>query len=169
MDNLIIKPQVGIGEVKLGMRSQEVHEVMGNDFIKLKTGNIDRDCYYNLSFQIHYDNNIVNYIEVANSTAYSVMYENIDIFKIKANEFILYLNKSSKHLNTPSAQLGYMYVFEDLGISLSRSNVFNEETLKEQWFQHLSQEQQNEEFKFLYFESVSLWSKGYYNSINLYI
>ena len=169
MDNLIIKPQVGIGKITLGMSRDEVHELMGTNFTHMKTDKIVHDYYYNFCLQIQYDNNnIVNYIEIINSSTYHVVLEEVDVFKTKAENLISYIEQFSKYLKTPSAQLGYMYIFEDIGISLYRSNVFKEETMKDAWFLQMNQEQKDDELRFQYFESIAIWSKGYYDSVDLF-
>ncbi|MDF2941611.1 MAG: hypothetical protein K0S01_469 [Herbinix sp.] len=170
MDNLIVIPQVGIGEVKLGMHRDEVHELVGTNDTNIKTDSIVRGCYYDFCFQIEYDsNNIVNFIEIINNPTYNVVFEGVDVFKTKAEKLVSYVEQFSKYLETPSAQLGSMYIFEDIGISLYRSIVCKEETMKEPWFLQLSQEQKEDELRFLYFETIAIWCKGYYDSVNLYI
>jgi hypothetical protein len=170
MENLNVIPQVGIGKVKLGMHRDEVHELVGTNYTNIKTGSIVRDYYCNFCFQIEYDsNNIVNFIEIVNSSTYNVVFEGVDVFKTKAEELVSYVEQFSKYLKTPSAQLGYIYIFEDIRISLYRSIVCKEETMKEPWFLQLSQEQKEDELRFLYFETIAIWCKGYYDSVNLYI
>ncbi len=61
------------------------------------------------------------------------------------------------------------YIFEDIGMSLYRSNVFREDAMTETWFQSLSQEQKDDELKYLYFESVSIFSRGYYDPIKSFL
>lgn len=133
------------------MSRDGVHELIGTNFTHMKPDKIVRDCYYNFCFQIQYDNNnIVNYIEIVNSSTYHVVLEGVDVFKTKAENLISYVEQFSKYLNTPSAQMGFMYIFEDIGISLYRSNVFKEETMKEPWLLQMNQEQKEDELRFQY-------------------
>jgi hypothetical protein len=169
MINLTIKPHVGISKIELGMNRNIVHDIMGNNFIAMKKGNAECECYYDFCFQIHYDNNIVNFIEIVNNPIFEVVYKGQNIFTTEAEELISFIEQSSKYLNTQEAQLCYAYIFEDIGLSLYRSNVFKEKTMDEAWFQELSQEQKDDESKYLYFESVSIFSKGYYDSIKPFL
>jgi len=171
MDNLIIISQVGIGKIKLGMSRDEVHKLMGTDLSRIKNGNIVCDTYFDSCFRIEYDNNIVNFIEIVNSITkyYHVVFEEVDIFNTTAKNLVSYAQQFSKYLDTPSAQAGFMYIFEDIGMSLYRSNVFKEETMNEPWFLQMNKEQKEDELRWQYFESVSIWSKGYYDSVNLFL
>ncbi len=51
-----------------------------------------------------------------------------------------------------------MYSFPELGLNFWRSGIFKEEDKLEDWFIELSQEDQKEECRFLYFETVSIFS-----------
>lgn len=169
MINLTITPHVSIGKIGLGMSRDIVHDIMGNNYIAMKRDKAEYDCYYDFCYQIQYDNNIVNYIEIANNSKFEVVYEGQNIFTTKAEELISFIEQFSKYLNTQSAQVGSTYIFEDIGLSLYRSNVFKEETMGETWFQKLSQEQKDDEKKYLYFESVSIFSRGYYDSVKPFL
>ncbi|WP_347488541.1 hypothetical protein ABDB91_15195 [Desulfoscipio sp. XC116] len=167
MGRLIIEPHIGIGKVKLGMSRKAVHEIMGMNFESLKRDNILIDLYYESCFQVNYNKEgVVNFIEIADGIIdnFKVVFKDIEIFKTKANDLVSYFEKISKYnKDDPDAVLGFMYIFEDIGVSLWRPNVFKEEILHEPWFQQLEQEDKEYELKFQYFESVSIWSKGYYD------
>jgi len=53
----------------------------------------------------------------------------------------LYLSKLDNFLNTNEAKTGYMFIYEELGVSLYRSRVCNKKIIEEQWFIQLSQEE----------------------------
>ncbi len=166
MENFIIRPCIGIGNLELGMSREQIHELLGSQcHTEIKDG-IMCDYYLNMLIQICYDDNLsVNFIEISCSTECSVFYKETDIFKTKAEDLIQYLNKEAEYLNTCEARNGYGYIYEDLGLSLYRSQVMNEKTMKEQWFLELSQEQKEDELRFLNFEAVAVWSKGYYDTV----
>jgi hypothetical protein len=165
MEEFQIIPKVRLGKIELGMSRSMVHHAMGKNFIEITRDGVIYDSYEDYSLHIHYENDTVNFIEISNNPVVEVLYENTNIFNTPAESLIAYLVMFSDYLNTTEARLGYSYIFNNLGISLYRSNVFKEETLNESWFKNLTQEEKDEELKFLYFESVSVWSEGYYNVI----
>jgi hypothetical protein len=158
---------VGVGNVKLGMTMEEVHEAMGMNFVSTKMFNIITDRYMESNFRVDYDkHNIVNFIELINYiTDYSqVFYEEVNVFQTKAAELVAYFERYANYNHDlVEAQSGSGYVFEDLGISLWRSRVFSKEFLKESWYKQMAKEEQEAELRFQYFETVSVWSKGYYD------
>lgn len=169
MINLIIRPQVGIGNIQLGMTRERVHELLGDKYSMERRDDIVYDFYSDSYMQICYENNNVNFIELYNNCEFKVLLDNVEIFKTNADELILYLSKLDDFLNTNEAKTGYMFIYENLGVSLYRSRVCNKKIIEEQWFIQLSQEEKEDELKYLYFESVAIWSKGYYDSIKMYL
>jgi len=170
VDKLIMEPYIGIGNVKLGMNMQEVHEAMGTD---LYNGNYEcnsYDEYFNYNLRVYYnDENIVNFIEAISciSNYVQLMFEGVDVFKTKADELISFIeeNYDKYDRNNPESEFGYGYIFENVGLSFWRPNVFKEEDMKEEWFQELGTEQKEDEFKYLFFETAAVFSKGYYDVI----
>ena len=77
------------------------------------------------------------------------------------------MQKDSQYLPTQSAKMGCSYIFENIGISFYRSNVFESESENEIWFQQLSHDQREDTLKYQYFESIAVWEKGCYDSVDL--
>ncbi|MEJ3718407.1 hypothetical protein WGM54_10355 [Paenibacillus polymyxa] len=158
MDNLIIEPKIGIGMIKLGMSKSEVEHCIrsySNQYDKL-----DKDPnYFHYVFTIEYDSlGKVNFIEVASHAKeqFNCLFKEIDIFNTKADELVKLIDKISPYeRNHP--EIGWTYSFPELGLSLWRSRIFNEEDTKEEWFKEMDVEEQEDELRFRYFETVSLF------------
>lgn len=167
MKRLILEPHVGIGDIKLGMKRTEVRHIMNRDFISSQKNNVLIDAYYDYCFHVHYNKqNRVDFIELANAITnnYQVFFKDISIFNTKSQDLVSYLEDFSNYnKDSMDAQLGYMYIFDDIGLTLWRSNVFKEDILNEAWFHELAQEEKNYLLKQQYFESVSMWTRGYYD------
>lgn len=170
MDKLIIRPSTGIGNVRLGMNREEVLEAIGMCFYSTYDKHNLCDEYFNYNLRVYYnDKGIVNFIEDLYyiSKYVQVIFEGIDVFKTKADELVSFIEKNCDkyNRNDSDSQFGYGYIFENIGLSLWRSNVFKEETMHEEWFQKLGPEEKEEELRFQYFEKVSVFGKGYYDII----
>jgi hypothetical protein len=161
MYRLEIESNVGIGNIKIGMSSEQVHQIMGNEYQYNKKSGYNIDVYMSGIFQIYYDNNYnIAFIQIGREIinfGYSVFFKNINVFKTKADELITYFNSISKYdSSNPQSKLGYLFVYKDIGLSFSRSSVFKEEYVQEEWFQNMCPENQEDELKYRYFETVGM-------------
>ncbi|MGF7050518.1 hypothetical protein J2T13_005067 [Paenibacillus sp. DS2015] len=145
MGKLIIEPGKSIGDIKLGMSKEKVEEIL-------------EDCpiFYNVEYE---DNLHVNFIETASSSkdVYNCLLQGIDPFSTKADELINTLDKISPYERNDESRLGFTYRFTKLGIAFWRSSVFKEEDANEDWFKEMTIENQEDELKHLYFESISVF------------
>lgn len=168
METIIVKPNLGINNVYLGMNRNEVHNVIGNKYYVHYNEHSLIEAYDDTLLSVHYnESEIAFYIEQSNlySDNYCVLFEDIDVFKTKPEDLIAYLEKFVDYLNNKDSELGFKYIFKDLGISLWRPNVFREKMLNEPWFQNYSEEQKQDELSYQYFQTVAVWTEEYYNSI----
>lgn len=168
METIIVKPNLGINNVYLGMNRNEVHNVKGNEYYVHYNEYSLIEAYDDTLLSVHYnESERAFFIEQSNlySDYYCVLFEDIDVFKTKAEDLIKYLEKFADYDKNDDARLGFQYIFKDLGISLWRPNVFREEILNESWFQNYSEEQKQDELNYQYFQTVAVWTEEYYNNI----
>ena len=159
MFKIDLKPRTGIDKIQLGMTKDELRK------IEIESG-ISIEKKYSGCLRICYDDEgLLNFIEIANpySDLFKVFFEDIDIFNTKAEELIEFILKFGNYdRENDDSKLEYQYVFKDIGLSLWRPNVFKKEYLDEIWFQNYSMELQEDEMKYLYFQSVSIAVDGYW-------
>ena len=75
----LIKPNDGIGAIKLGMSREQVKKLLADHFSS--TDNTI-DFYFDNSLQIEFENGLVDFIGISQNDAYKVSYENTDVFDI---------------------------------------------------------------------------------------
>lgn len=158
MDDLIIEPRVGIGTIKLGMSKNEVEDCFKSYTIQYNKSERDPD-YFQYAFVVEYDSseevNLIGVIFHAKDE-FNCLFKGIDVFNTKAEELVETIDKISPYdRNHPD--IGWMYTFPKLGLSLWRSRIFNEEDTKEEWFKEMDVEEQEDELRFRFFETVSLF------------
>lgn len=160
MDNIIIEPWQGIGEFKLGMTRNEVEECVQSYSTKYRVKSLDKNYF---RFKIEYDsNNKVSFIEVNWDVKenFNCLFNGIDVFNTKVEILVKEIDKTSQYDRTHS-ELGCTYSFPELGLFLWRSREFTEEDRLEDWFLEMSPDNQEEELRFLYFETVSVVAPEY--------
>jgi hypothetical protein len=162
MNPIIITPLVGIGPLKLGMTEQEVQETF-NAYTYNRSTDHAHTLEFEDLFKIEYDgNNKVHFIELinpCNDTA--CLYKEWDVFRIKANELVMEIDKKANFVRDRDSELGYSYTFSELQLFFWRSHVITEHDLQSNWFVELSPENQEEEKRSLYFNTVAIAAPGY--------
>jgi hypothetical protein len=146
MNKLIIEPGVGIGTIKLGMAKSEV-DCHINEYVQKYEKGTSYFNFFKNAFKIEYDKNEkVKFIEIisAMNIFLSCQCHDIDVFSTKADELIPKLNQISEHEDTNDE---FQFVFTNIGLSLWRSSVFKE----------MDEEDQEEEKKFMYFQTVAVY------------
>lgn len=158
MAQLIIEPGNGIGKLKLGTTKTEVDEV-----IKYYTKNYEEGTnyfdFFENAFKVEYDHSgKVKFIEIVSEfkNFFDCICHDIDVFNTKANELVRNLNRISKHEKETNGET--QYIFASIGLSLWRSSVFTEETMQEDWFKEMCEENQEEEMRYFYFQTVAVYS-----------
>ncbi|MCQ4088398.1 hypothetical protein [Saccharibacillus sp. JS10] len=157
-DQLIIEPGIGIGKVKLGMTQSEIEEAVQYYKKNYEAGTNYFD-FFEHSFKVEYDaNGKAEFIEIV--AEFEDFFEctcyGLHVFKTKADQLISALNEISKYSQDVSDE--YQYIFGDIGLNLWRPSVFTEETRQEDWFQEMSQENQELEMRYFYFQTAAVHS-----------
>jgi hypothetical protein len=167
MASIKIELNIGIDGIKLGMTRDEVHEVIGKDYLSFNRGNSNIDAYYSGCLQVNYDAYYeVNFFEIASGICmyFDVFLNDVNVFETKAEELVKYIERFAEYGRDDwEVKLGHSYVFKGIGLSLWRSRVFRDEVVQEEWFKKLSQEQKDDEMKYRFFESVGIAVNGYWN------
>lgn len=147
MDPWIIKPGASIGDIKLGMH-RDTAEEMKSKFPDSVFINMECD-----------EREIVHFIEIASSDMHSYVLEglNIDPFKTKAKDLIRSIEQFDSFEQNDLSRLGFSYRFPKLGLAFWRTGVLDEADLQESGFKEMSAEHQEDELRYLYFESVSVF------------
>ncbi|MDP4099143.1 hypothetical protein OIN60_20700 [Paenibacillus sp. P96] len=142
MKILDIIPGKSIGKVELGMNRADAER-------------LSDDVWYKNEYD---EDGLVNYIQIGYGTKdeYNCQYNGIDLFNTKADDLVALLDKISPYDRSHS-ELGYTYAFPELGLTLWRSSIFTEEMRNEEWFKEMSKENQEDEMKYLYFESIAVF------------
>jgi hypothetical protein len=108
----LIKPNDGVGIIKLGMSREQVKELLVQYF---SSSDKTIDFYFNNSLQIEFENELVDFIGISQSSAYKVLYENIDVFDVDGASLfhVIAANESKNHTLNESE-----YIFPDQIITL---------------------------------------------------
>ncbi|WP_454192446.1 Imm26 family immunity protein [Paenibacillus sp. Marseille-Q7038] len=88
--------------------------------------------------------------------------QTVDAFHTKAKMLIPIIDKVSPY-DRSEEDNGYAYYFKELGLALWRGNVLEEEQIEEAWYKEMCAENQQDELRFMYFETVSVMVPDYYN------
>ncbi|WP_411342600.1 hypothetical protein ACE3MZ_13050 [Paenibacillus sp. WLX1005] len=159
MTTIEINSLVGIDSILLGMNETEVKE-------KIKESSFNN--FEELFSGLEYDsNNKLNYIEISNPFGefdLQLLYNGIDLFKTKADDIIKLISEHNAYIQDDESEMGFNFIFQELGIAFWRPNVITEDMLNSKEFlTELTPENQEYEKRNFYFTTVSLFSPSYYN------
>lgn len=154
---LEIRPNDGIGKIKLGMDREEVYRILG------KTGNAQESIEWINNYHIEYEKNKVIFIEIPNLMAdrYFVLFNGVDVFKTEAKLLVKHISEYGKY-DEADWELGHTYKFPTLGVGLWRPSIFEYEMINDPEFKEMDEEIQRDEIKYLYFEAVCVYKEDYY-------
>lgn len=140
-------PGQSIGELKLGMTEEEIKRVTANS-----------PLYYQFEFL----NGKAVFIELSESVPNTIdlvcTYQGVDLFHTPAEKIITQLDETSSYYRERLAQMGFRYAFREIGLLLWRSRVLTEQNKQEDWFKEMSLENQQDEMRFQYFETVGVFT-----------
>ena len=155
MEDLIIKEGYSVGLFKLGMTKEEVEHC--NKIYIEKYG------LYKDSFFFEYDENekvtSIHLLLEELKKHFQCNFKGIDLFNLKASELVKAIGTIAPHHRDQEALRGFTYQFPDLGLTLWRGNVCAEEDLETDWFKELIPENQEDEKRFLFFETITFHHK----------
>lgn len=151
MEDLIIKEGYSVGLIKFGMKKEEVEHCIklysekynnsiGNSFL----------CEYDEEGKVVYIQLIIENLK----EHFHCKFKGIDIFNTKASKLIEIFDSITPYVRDLDASLGYMYHFPKFGLWFWRGNICNEEDLESDWFKELAPDIQEDNKRFLYFETV---------------
>ncbi|WP_223068211.1 hypothetical protein [Paenibacillus caui] len=154
MRKIPVVPGKSIGLAKLGMNENEINQLI-------------RDS--GIWYRVEYTDGLASFIEVPPDDTEGFFFHEIDLFRTKVRELVSQLDSISPYDKKHPA-LGSTYVFPEIGLSLWRSSRTIEEDIHKDWFKELPLDLQEDELKFLYFESVGVFrvEDKRYTSYDLY-
>ncbi|OWR29394.1 hypothetical protein CDO73_14440 [Saccharibacillus sp. O23] len=140
-----VLPGQSIGKSKLGMSREE-----------LAAAEPDSPFYY----QYEFAGDKAVFIELSESAQveFRCLYEDMDLFGTPADELVPRLDAISPYVRDEDAELGFRYLFPQLGMLLWRSRVFREEDREAEWYREMPPENQEDERRFRFFETVAVFS-----------
>ncbi|WP_282110341.1 hypothetical protein [Shewanella algicola] len=113
-----IEPHIGVGPIKFGMNRQEVEACFG----KPEFDSDDRVGFMS-GFLVDFDSNgKVEFIELANSRKFDVIYRGVNLHSIKSDDVVTFLEKYDAY-DKSDAEVGHSYIFKILQLSLWRRTV----------------------------------------------
>lgn len=157
MDKLLIEPGIGIGKLKLGMNKTEVDEVIQYYVNEYEKGTNYFNFFEN-AFKIEYNSaGTVKFIEIVSEfkNFFECTCHDFDVFNTKASELIQNLIGISEFEQDTNGET--QYIFTNIGLSLWRSSVFTEDMMQEEWFKEMCSENQEEEMRYLFFQTVAVF------------
>ena len=158
---LEIIPGERVGNIYLGMKREEVHEILSvNKSIIEETESYLREFYSEHEIYIEYncDRNVIC-IEVTDTIKdmYKVFLYGLEVFETKAEVLINRIKQESEDLSCGKDELlSTDYRFKKLGLSLWRSSAFHPKLLKDPEFLEMRKAIQEDEMRYWYFESISI-------------
>lgn len=154
MEEIIIKEGYSVGLFNFGMKKEEVEQ-----YNKLY---IEKYNIYENAFFFEYDEEgktrYIHLVIEALKHQFECKYKGIDILNTKANELIEFFDTITPYIRDQEASLGFKYNFPKLGLAFWRGNICNEEDLESDWFKKLLPEIQEDNKRFLYFETVTFYN-----------
>ena len=159
MDIVNIKANESIGKIKLGMKREEVYKVLG------KPGDSSAQSEWIDLYNIEYRDNKVVFIQIPNtySNDYFVLFHGVDVFKTEAKLLVKHISEYGDY-NAADPELGFSYHFPELGVGFWRPLIFKYEMINDTDFKNMPEENQLDEIKHLYFETVCVYTKDYYRA-----
>ena len=153
MEELVVKDGISVGLFKYGMHREEVERYMGY-YIE------DYGIYGN-AFFFEYDKDrkvtSIHLIIEELKHKFYCNFRGIDLFDTKASKLIKFFENISPSIIDDESVLGFRYDYPKLGLTFWRGNICTEEELEADWFKELNQSIQEDNKRFLYFETVTFY------------
>jgi hypothetical protein len=158
MEILEITANEGIGQIKLDMDREEVYRILG------KSGNLQGSSEWIDNYHVVYEENRVVFIELPNviKETHFVLFKGVDVFRTEAKLLVKYIFDYGKY-DESDWELGYSYRFPSIGLGLWRPSIFEYEMINNPDFKEMTEENQLDELKYLYFEAICVYKKDYYD------
>lgn len=177
MKEIIIEPHIGIGQLKLGMTSDEletaflrmrrnwaestndsvqIQRIMETDDSDLVTGRYADDRSF---FLVQYQNGRAIEISVHKMLiqALPVKLFGVDVFNLKIEQIIDWLKGTSGFVcDNEDEQLGTEYIFPEIGIRFWRERAFHPKLLENPPYMKEMKDVLEEEYQYQYFELITV-------------
>lgn len=155
MDDLLIKQWDSVGLFKFGMNMKEVEQC---NHIYIEKHGLYKDSFF---FEYDEEGKLTSIHLILNEVKrhFQCFFRGIDLLNLKATDLVNALNTISPFMRDRDASMGFTYQFPCLGITFWRGNVCNEDDLETDWFKELIPENQEDEKRFLYFETITFYPK----------
>lgn len=114
--------------------------------------------FFENAFKVEYDKHgNVKFIEIdwGMKSFFNCECLNYDVFNTKADALVKSIRLISDHEKNTTG--GTEYLFTNIGLSLWRSSVFREEFREEDWFKDMCVENQEQELRYSYFQTVAVY------------
>ena len=152
MENLMIREDNSVGLIKFGMDLEEAENCIEIYKNKCNSTIAPLICEYDDDGKVISIHLIIDVLK----EYFHCTFKGVDIFNTKASKLIEHFDYISHFDRNQEASLGYTYKFTDLGLSFWRGNVCTEDDIESEWFKNLSPSIQEDNKKFLFFETVTL-------------
>lgn len=148
-----------LGPIHLGMTREDVYKTLKQE------GDPSAKEEWLGDYHLEYRDGKVVFIERPNpfSADTIVLFKDVDVFKTEASLLIKYISDYGAYDDT-DPEIGYSYRFPTLGIGFWRSSIFEYNLLNSEDFKTMPPCNQLEELRYLYFESVCVFTPDYYES-----
>lgn len=177
MEEIIVDPHIGIGQLKLGMTSDEletaflrmrsnwaestndsvqIERIMETDDPDLVTGRYADDRSF---FLVQYQNGRAIEISVHKMLiqALPVKLFGVDVFNLKAEQIIDWLKGTSGFVcDNEDERLGTEYIFPEIGIRFWRKRAFHLKLLEDTLYMEEMKDVLEEEYQYQYFELITV-------------
>lgn len=151
MVEIIIKEDESVGFVKFGMSMAEAENCINIYKNNCNSMIAPVICEYDDDGKV----NSIHLLIEAIKEDFHCTFKGIDVLNTKASKLIEHFDHLSPYIRNLDTSIGYTYEFPTLGLSFWRGNVCTEEDLEADWFKELIPEIQEDNKKFLYFETVT--------------
>ncbi|OWA36588.1 hypothetical protein B9G55_00435 [Saccharibacillus sp. O16] len=141
-------PGKSIGMLELGMTQAEVEAYTAQS---------------PFAIQCEYVADHAAFIEVSGSgeIEFDCIYAGMDLFRTPAEELIARLDALSPYRRDEDAELGFRYLFPELGMLLWRSRIMREEDREADWYKEMPPENQEDELRFRFFETAAVFTPAW--------
>ncbi len=113
---LVIESGVGVGPIKLGTSREEARETLAKAGYPLCASHNGLDYFCENSIQLEYENEMVRFIGISDHTEIECMYNEIDVFNLKATDLFQAVAKNEPVI--PHEKPGETCFFPHQGINL---------------------------------------------------
>jgi hypothetical protein len=117
-----VVPHEGIGPIVFGMSREQSRAAMGTTpetFRKSGHDATETDAYHHSAFQVFFDKDIVEYIELSADESVTATYKGRNVFETKAQELVDLVSREAPY-DPEDPELGYSYIFPKLELALWR-------------------------------------------------